>query len=151
MTLEDKETFDDIFEDLKHYGVLGMKWGVRKDRKPQGYGNPNYKGPKKSKPRSADRVEVDKLRRNPRSSLSNKDLETANKRLRLEQEYKKLNTQQKSKGRRIAGEILTNVAKNQVEYALNQVSRKYVDIGLESVGIKPSSSKSGKKDKKKRG
>ena len=35
---------------LQHYGVLGMKWGVRKDRRPQGYGNPNYKGPKRKKP-----------------------------------------------------------------------------------------------------
>ena len=43
MIENDKPTLE---EALAHYGVLGMKWGVRKDNKPQGYGNPNYKGKK---------------------------------------------------------------------------------------------------------
>lgn len=142
MTDQDKETFDDVFEDLKHYGVLGMKWGVRKDRKPQGYGNPGYDGPKPKK--SADRVKADRTAKKSAASLSNEELQSHANRRRLESEFNKLTAAPPSTGQKLRDEtkkVLANVARTQVSYAANQVSRKYVDQLLLSVGVEPGDKK----------
>lgn len=74
--MDNREIYRDQF--LKHYGVLGMKWGVRKGR-----------------------VEPSKLKKTSSNKpvkrrMSNKELNARVKRLRLEQEYERLSSVPKS-------------------------------------------------------
>lgn len=69
---------ENVEDFLKHYGVLGMKWGVRKRKVPVQSSN--------SRPRR-QRIDYDEP---PRRRMSNKELNARVKRLRLEQEYAKL-------------------------------------------------------------
>jgi hypothetical protein len=64
---------------LAHYGVLGMKWGKRKDRR---------KGVEVRK--STDRKEAEKALSRPIEQMTNKQLKTANTRLQLERSYQDL-------------------------------------------------------------
>lgn len=76
------ETIEEMEARLKHDGVKGMKWGVRKDRKT---------GVSSGTPRSADRKKADAAMSKPSlSSMTNKQLQTANQRLQLERTYKDL-------------------------------------------------------------
>lgn len=77
---------------LEHYGVKGMKWGVRKRRKP-------------SRSVSKDYFEARSLSKKRPSELSNEQLRQLNKRLQLEQEYKRLNPSLVLKGVKTAGAI----------------------------------------------
>ena len=62
-------------EELLHYGVLGMKWGVRKDRRVSV---------------SAEGAHARELRKKKASELTNAELKVAAERLRLEKEYNRL-------------------------------------------------------------
>ena len=68
---------------LMHYGVKGMKWGVRHDKK---------FGSNRHKKYSADYEATRKTRRKSSKYLSNDELRQLNKRMQLEQEYNKLST-----------------------------------------------------------
>ena len=74
---------------LAHYGVKGMKWGVRKDQ-------PYVPG-------SADAETATKLKTRAVSegtrALSNQELQSLVTRMNLEQQYSRLNPQTKSVGR----------------------------------------------------
>lgn len=58
---------------LEHYGVKGMKWGIRKDRK--------------SRSRSAESAEVQRLRGKKAFELSDDDLRKVSSRIELEKRY----------------------------------------------------------------
>lgn len=75
---------------FKHYGVLGMHWGVRKD------GSPRRSAP------SEDYTYSRELKKKSRKSLSNKELKALSERLNLEQQYDKLNPNLIEKGKREA-------------------------------------------------
>lgn len=64
---------------LEHHGIKGQRWGIR--HKP----NP------KTGRVSGDHRTVAELRRKPKSSLTNKQLQTVNTRLGLEQNFTRLN------------------------------------------------------------
>lgn len=75
------ETIEEMDSELAQSGVKGMKWGVRKDRSSGSSGAP----------RSSDRKKADAAMSKPSlSSMSNKQLQTANQRLQLERTYKDL-------------------------------------------------------------
>lgn len=83
---------------LMHYGVPGMKWGVRKARKK------NYISKAVKKRRSSysqDYTDTEKLRKKNYKQLSNSELKSLNKRLELESNYKRLNPKGVEKGKRM--------------------------------------------------
>lgn len=116
---------------LIHYGVLGMKWGVRKDGKPQGfqYGEAglasesarrarklwNRKKKQSTGPSSKDHARSRDLRKKSLSEMSNAEIREFNERARLEREYANLTAKGKSKVlsnmKRISGRALPLVYK----------------------------------------
>lgn len=83
---------------LMHYGIPGMKWGVRKARKK----NHISKAVKKRRSSySQDYTDTEKLRKKNYKQLSNSELKSLNKRLELESNYKRLNPKGIDKGKRM--------------------------------------------------
>ena len=77
---------------LMHYGVLGMKWGVRKDRRS---GSSRKRGKSSW---SDDAREARAIKKKKVKQMSNAELKKLNERTRLEQEYSRLNPNAISKG-----------------------------------------------------
>ena len=119
---------------LRHYGVLGMKWGVRKDRLKASMGRA-----KEQKERKKAREEREKLREESRKerqaqkrtesekkhvsknrgTLTDDEIRAKINRLRLEKELRELTEAEVSPGKKFAKEVLRESGKQ----ALTQVSR----------------------------
>lgn len=82
-------------DELQHYGILGMKWGVRKARKDSGSA-----GTRKRNSRIED-VNEDYRRAHSKKSvkdMSDKELREMINRLQMEQNYQRLSQSNISKG-----------------------------------------------------
>jgi predicted RNA-binding protein with PUA domain len=80
-------------EFIQHYGVQGMKWGVR--------------GRRRSAPRlSSDYKKTVPLRNRKTRELSNKQIQTVNHRVNLEQNYNRLNPNKVARGERVVKDLL---------------------------------------------
>ena len=71
-----------VSSELSHHGVLGMRWGHRKQ---------SLSSSKKNHRINSDAEEAQKLRKKKLDELSNEELSKLNKRTQLEQTYKQLN------------------------------------------------------------
>lgn len=91
---------------ISQYGVKGMKWGVRKDRKG-------------SSSRSAKDIPDDELKK------------TVN-RLQLEQQYTKLTAKQRSTGQKIVMDTLKNIAQTQLTTFGNRYAQKGIELLIAS-------------------
>jgi hypothetical protein len=110
MTTTDEQGQSFATKTLEHYGVKGMRWGVRKDRSAQEvtvYTRPGKKavasGGKNHKPTAEAMQTVatkQKSKRSTTDSLSNKELKEAVERMRLEQQYNKLTGENLSLGQK---------------------------------------------------
>lgn len=95
---------EDVDKVLAHYGILGMKWGVRrprgKDGRVTGRGVPTEQALKKTKaaikkpgaPPHQDHVKADSLKKRGYKALSNDELKALNNRLNLERNYRDLSS-----------------------------------------------------------
>ena len=114
-----------VQNELTHYGILGMKWGVRR--------NSAQLGKAKGK-RSTEDVHDDyKKAHSSKSakSMSNQELREANNRLQMEQQYEQLTKKRTSAGKKfVTGVIIaagTSVATKYATQYMNKGVEKVID------------------------
>lgn len=90
-------------ETLAHYGVPGMKWGVRNDRKS------SSKSKKSSGSKGSQKTDL--------SKLSDEELRKIVNRMQLEKQYSVLASQSKAKsdGKKAVNEVIKNAGKQEAQ------------------------------------
>ena len=93
--------------ELYHYGVLGMKWGVR--RTPEQLAKANGRAKRKSKDnaKKSDMKKAVKSRR----TLSDADLKKRIERIKMEKQLKDLTAEEISPGKKFVSEVLSSSGK----------------------------------------
>jgi len=124
--------------ELKHFGVLGMKWGVRKGSKTGASAGSKAKtgastasksktGAESQNGRSSDYAKASALKNKRIANMSNDELAEVTRRIQLEQNYRRVTTPTKSKGRAFVEAQLQNVGK----MALDEFNTKFVKPRIE--------------------
>lgn len=145
--------------ELYHYGVLGMKWGVRKDRTRGGFGKKKKKkarvvleSPFDQKKRQAEerssRTRSDEIadRIKKISDMSDDELRSLINRMQLERQYKDLLPREQAKPKSFVKKF---IARNG-EYVLDQLVRKTADRAINVALDKKFGKNSRDKDKEKK-
>lgn len=116
--------------ELIHYGVLGMRWGVRKS-KPSSHGRKNAKPAKdKAAFEAKKKIKENKKSKKPKkiSDLSDDELKARIARLELERRYNDLNTaaalSKTSKGKKFAERVLEKSGENLAVQLANHYGAK---------------------------
>lgn len=102
--------------ELYHYGILGMRWGVRKSSK--------------NRTQSKDADEAEKIKKKKVSEMSNDEIQKLNRRQQLEKQHKDLNPSAIKKGLAIAGAVVAALG---TITALYKYSKQGIDKGKEIV------------------
>lgn len=102
-------------DELMHYGVLGMKWGVRRDRRGASKTG-KRRAAKKLTPDQKER-QVRKAALKKRRTMSDADLKKRIERMKLEKEFKNLTREDVSPGKKYVGEIMASAGKKTLTVA----------------------------------
>lgn len=97
--------------ELKHWGIKGMKWGVRRYQNKDGSLTPAGKkrysdGSTSSSSTSKSSQTSQQPKKKTVSEMSDQELRDAVNRLRLEQDYAKLNPEKVSRGKKFVDNLL---------------------------------------------
>lgn len=112
--------------ELAHYGILGMKWGIRRTEAQLA----RARGKKTPDEDASDDYKKAHSKKSVKS-MSDKELRDRLNRLNMEQQYKKLTTPEKSAGQKVVEQVVGGAAK---QIAVSYVS-KYMSKAAEA-GIK---------------
>lgn len=121
--------------ELSHYGVPGMKWGVRRS------GTSSKSSKNKKGPPSDDYKRMQEMKKRGTKNLTTAELKELTGRMQLEKQYKDLSKASVSKGKayvsdllkttgkEVAKETLKNAAKKGLENSTKYVADFMTDIG----------------------
>lgn len=118
---------------LEHYGVKGMKWGVKGGASKSGSkGSFKRSTPEPSEDKKATNAVKAKVSKGNTDALSNAELKKLNERMQLEQNYSNLTTKTKqtSAGKAFLIKTTSNIMKQQVQKATNDYVGKQVASAL---------------------
>ena len=128
--------------ELMHYGVPGMKWGVRRTPAQLGrkktssskslFGKKKPKSKAKAKTKSESSKEEAAPKKKSVKEMSDDELNAAIRRMQLEQTYASLSPQKVSTGKAVTKRILNNI----VVPAAEDVGRQMVKTALTRAGNK---------------
>lgn len=112
---------------LEHYGVKGMRWGVKR---------------KSTHKESFDSKQVKKHRGKPAHALTNKQIKELNTRMKLEQEYRKMNPDKATRGQAHVKHVVATVGLiSSVAGIMNTpVGRGLTSLGRSVINGSPSTS-----------
>lgn len=117
-SVEQSETDSD--SDIMHFGVLGMKWGVRKKKNSVSRKEQKKRANKKT---SRDYNEAEFLRKRKVKSLSNAQLKKAITRMQLEQQYKQLSEKDKSTFYQFGKKFVNDLMTSTTQTVVNTISK----------------------------
>lgn len=125
-------TFQDV---LQHYGVPGMKWGVRRsDKQLARAAAARADAPEHTRARELHSV----ARSGGTRKLSNKELQELNSRLNLEQNYRNLTTKTTQKNRVATGSAWLGRKVLKIgDTALDEVTKAHLRVELHKKGLLP--------------
>lgn len=108
---------DQLEEFLEHFGVKGMKWGVRR----------NHSSESDSEDAKNAAEAAKKVRKHGTRSLTNKELQALVTRMNLEQQFTRLAPETKSKkAAKFAADILVSVGKEQARRLASDAATKQI-------------------------
>lgn len=113
---------------LQHYGILGMRWGVRRYQNKDG--SLTAAGRKRKTHISQDAKEAYSLKKKKVSELSNAELKKLNERQNLERNYKNLNPSAISTGVKIVGVTAATLG---TIVSLKTNGKQVLDMGKDAV------------------
>lgn len=122
-------------ENLYHFGVPGMKWGIR--RRMRGALRRAFGKKKKIDNVSEDHSAKEMLKKRKINTLSNAELKKLNERMQLEKQYKELRVSEMSPGKRFVSQVLQGAAK---QTAINFTSKAMTNQIEDIFSIKKSKS-----------
>lgn len=109
-------------DELYHYGVKGMKWGVRRTAAQLGRaikkaGSSLKKSISESNKRANERKRERELRemKGKARKLSTDELKRRVERLKLEKEYNSLMAETRNRGKKAVGGVMSDISKNSVK------------------------------------
>lgn len=95
--------------ELYHYGIKGMKWGVRRFQNKDGSYTPAGKKRRSQEGWSDDAKEAASIKKKSVKQMSNSELRKLNERQNLERQYKQLNPNKIKKGMAVAAGIASGM------------------------------------------
>lgn len=116
--------------ELTHYGILGMKWGVRRSKSQLA----RAKGSSKKSSSDENTSEDYKKAHSSKSvkTMSDRELRDRINRIQMEKQYKQLTSSETSAGRKFVQDVVLNAAKQTATSYVSKYMTKGVDTLLKA-------------------